>query len=203
MYGKFGLWGEKKVLHYYHCLSAFPQRDSIHFATRDCLALPTAELQENFAETKHVLGAVMLSAPTKAGAGAQPCLAAAQGAGGRWRRNLCVALKKGLGDSIMLKVAVTKLGAKLASVLCPAAVLLWPVLLPKTLLGLPSLPPEAIPSLTVLLPLLLAKYTDSSLIWKLILTNNVLGQAKLGSGDRTRCGKGAGWGGREHERSAL
>lgn len=199
MYVKFGLWGEKKVLHYYHSLSVFPQRDSIHFAMRGCSALPTAELQKNFVETKHVMGTVTLGAPTKAGAGAQPCLAAAQGAGGMCRRNLCVALSRGLGDSKMLKVAVTKLGAKLASILCPAAVLLQPVLLPDTLLGLqlPSLPPEAVPSLAVLLPLLLAKYTDSSLIWKLILTNNILGQAKLGSGDRTRCGKGTGWGGRE------
>lgn len=44
MYGKFGLWGEKRVLHYYHSLSVFPQRDSICFVMCGCSALP----QPNF-----------------------------------------------------------------------------------------------------------------------------------------------------------
>lgn len=43
-----------------------------------------------------------------------------------------VAHNKGLGDCIMLKMAVTKLGANLALLPCPAAVLLWPVSIPKT-----------------------------------------------------------------------
>lgn len=60
--------------------------------------------------------------------------------------------------------------------------------------GFPSPPPETAPSLAVFIPFLLAKNADSSLIWKLILTNNILGRAKLGSGDRTHCGKGAGLG---------
>lgn len=104
------------------------------------------------------MGTVTLGVPTKTGAGAQSCLAAAQGAGDGCRGSLCVALNKGLGDSIKFKVTVT--------LVCPAAVLLWPILLPKTLLELqlPSSPPEAIPCLAVLLPLLLAKYTDSSLL---------------------------------------
>lgn len=200
MYGKFGLWGEKKVLCYYHSLSVFPQRDSIHFAMRGCSALPRLNFRRLLLKQSTSWEHCMPPPRQELS-----CLAVAQGAGGRCRGSLCVALSKGLGESIMLKVAVTKLGANLASLLCPAAMLLWPVPLPKTLLGLqlPSLPTEAVPSLAVLLPLLLAKYTDSSLIWKLILTNNILGQAKLGSGDRTHCRKGAGWGGREHEHSAL
>lgn len=141
-------------------------------------------------------------ASTKAESGTQPCLAAAQGLGADKGESLSLVHRKGLGTAWCWRQLWQTVFAAVSC--CSTAVAHSPPWIPLLGLQLPSLPREAVPSLADLVLLLVAKYADSSLIWKLILTNNILGRAKLGSGDRTRCGKEAGWEGvREHERSAL